>query len=110
MTNHDDEYASMELICSRCTKRFTWTPSEGSLMPPLYHSISCRKRQGKHRAMLSEGRPDLAGKCTRPDKKVFEDTRKAWDWIEEHHPDDQIIHPYVCMCGELHIGHHNKVD
>lgn len=52
-------------------------------------------------------RPDplAAGLCPHPEKKVYVTRNQARRFIKAYHPFDKDIHPYVCECGALHIGH-----
>ena len=42
-------------------------------------------------------------------KLQFKTLNDAIRYIEEHHINSDIYHPYVCSeCGQWHIGHHKK--
>ena len=45
--------------------------------------------------------------CPRPLKKVYRTWEEAEAFILEKHPDDNYIHPYICRCAAIHIGHSN---
>lgn len=44
-------------------------------------------------------------RCPNPSKKVYRTEDEANAFISLVHSDDQFIHPYVCRCGAIHIGH-----
>lgn len=52
-------------------------------------------------------RPDpfAAGICPHPEKKVYVTRNQARRFIKAYHPFDKEIHPYICECGAIHIGH-----
>lgn len=91
------------LTCEHCGDPFLWRVISGG-DPPSYcchsHRTTAQRRRRADREALAN-----AGRCDFPFKKFFPTIEDAWQFVADHHRNDQSMNAYPCCCGGFHIGH-----
>lgn len=77
------------------------------LVNPDNYRFSTARTNAAEPVVSDDCDTNLSAVCPHPLKQTFVVSHLAWMWIDEHHVGDEDIHPYRCVCGALHIGHHS---
>ena len=85
--------------CYICGGQFSWEGDSAQRVPPSQHK-TCKRRILRKRA---SGELMLAP-CPRPEKRIFSTSDEAKAFIDVAHR-GELMSPYRCRCGGIHIGH-----
>lgn len=103
--------------CGFCGAHITRHVDAGGEDQPGYcnpqHRKAAQKRRQRRRKLQEQAHAerylDLAlqpgALCPKPFKRVFPTEEVAQTFIDLTFPEDRRLHPYVCRCGAVHIGH-----
>lgn len=94
---------STSAVCENCNEKHilnNYMTFEKKTFTERTTVINFRK---VHEKDAKEGLLDF--RCPSPAKKVYRTEDEANSFIALVHADDRFIHPYVCRCGAIHIGH-----